>query len=135
MDTIEILTIILLILSSTLCIALIYYIYQFVKSVHSISAEIQGLSHRLNPLIKLAMELSEKLTRVTDEAESQLQTSKSVVGDIRDRVDKILNVESKIRVRIENTVIPLIRNFRALYKGIDSFWKNLKANRRNISVE
>jgi len=33
--------------------------------------------------------LSEKLAHVTDEAESQLQISKSIVSDIRDRADKI----------------------------------------------
>ncbi len=100
MDTIEILTVILLISASALCIALIYYINQIVKSVHSVSADIQGLSYKLNPLIESTLVLSEKLTHVTDEAESQLQISKSIVSDIRDRADKILNIETKIRNRV-----------------------------------
>ena len=129
MDTIEILTIILLISASALCIALIYYVQQIVKSVHSVSTDIQGLSYKLNPILQSTFVLSEKLAHITDEAESQLQISKSIVSDIRDRADKILNIESKIRGGIEDAAIPLLRNFRALRKGIDSFWRTLRVNR------
>ena len=135
MNTIEILTVILLISASALSLALIYFIYQIVKSVHSISADIHGLSYKLDPLIKSTFVLSEKLTHATDEAESQLQISKSIVSDIRNRADKILNIESKIRGSIEDTAIPLLRNFRALRKGIDSFWRTLRVNGRNNLVE
>jgi predicted Holliday junction resolvase-like endonuclease len=126
MDTIEILTIILLISASALCIALIYYVRLIVKSVHSVSTDIQGLSYKLNPILQSTFMLSEKLAHVTDEAESQLQISKSIVSDIRDRADKILNIESKIRGRIEDAVVPLLTNFQALRNGISSFWKTLK---------
>ena len=126
MDTIEILTIILLISASALCIALIYYVRQIVKSVHSVSTDIQGLSHKLNPILQSTFVLSEKLTHITDETESQLQISKSIISDIRDRTDKILNIETKIRGRIEDAVVPLLTNFQALRNGISSFWKTLK---------
>ena len=127
MNTIEILTVILLISASALSIALIYFIYQIVKSVHSISADIKGLSFKLSPLIQSTFVLSEKLTHVTDEAESQLQISKSIVSDIRDRADKILNVETKIRNGLVDAVVPILNNFQALRKGISTFWRNLKS--------
>jgi hypothetical protein len=129
METIEILTVILLISASALCIALIYYIYLIVKSVNSISSDIRGLSFKLSPILQSTFVLSEKLAHVTDVAESQLQISKSIVNDIRDRADKILTIESKIRGGIEDAAIPLLRNFRALRKGIDSFWRTLRVNR------
>jgi len=127
MNTIEILTVILLISASALSIALIYFIYQIVKSVHSISADIKGLSFKLSPLIQSTFVLSEKLTHVTDEAESQLQISKSIVSDIRDRADKILNVETKIRNGLVDAIVPVLNNFQALRKGISTFWRNLKS--------
>jgi len=127
MNTIEILTVILLISASALSIALIYLIYQIVKSVHSISADIKGLSFKLSPLIQSTFVLSEKLTHVTDEAESQLQISKSIVSDIRDRADKIMNVETKIRNGLVDAIVPVINNFQALRKGISTFWRNLKS--------
>ena len=127
MNTIEILTVILLISASALSIALIYLIYQIVKSVHSISADIKGLSFKLSPLLQSTFVLSEKLAHVTDEAESQLQISKSIVSDIRDRADKIMNVETKIRNGLVDAIVPVINNFQALRKGISTFWRNLKS--------
>ena len=135
MNTIEILTIILLASASALCIALIYYTHKIAKSVNSISSDIKGVSFKLNPILQSTFVLSEKLTHVTDVAESQLQISKSIVNDIRDRADIILNIESKIRGGIEDTAIPLLRNFRALRKGFDSFWKTLRVNGRNNLAE
>ncbi|MCJ7554723.1 MAG: hypothetical protein MUO34_12670 [Ignavibacteriaceae bacterium] len=126
MDTIEILIVILLISASALCIALIYFVYQVVKSVHSISTDIQGISYKLSPLIQSTFVLSEKLIHVTDEAESQLQISKSIVSDIRDHADKILNVETKIRNGIEDAIIPVVKNLHAVGKGVESFWRRFR---------
>lgn len=126
MDTIEILTIILLISASALCVALIYYIYQIVKSVHSISAEIHGLSYKLTPLLESTFVLSGKLTHITDEAESQLQISKSIVSDIRDHTDKILNMETKIRNSVEDTMMPIVKNISAVGVGVGAFWGKLR---------
>jgi len=126
MDTMEILTVILLISASALCIALIFYIYHIVKSVHSISADIQGLSYKLNPLIESTFVLSGKLAHITDEAESQLQISKSIVSDIRDRTDKILDMETKIRNQVEDTVMPVVKNIKAVSVGVGVFWRKLR---------
>ncbi len=135
MDTIEILTVILLISASTLSLALIYFVYKFVKSVRSIGADIKALSDKLIPILKSTFAFLEKLTHITDEVESQLQISKSIVGDIRDHTDKILNVETKIRNGISDAAVPLLNNFQAISKGISSFWKTLKVNRRNNLAE
>jgi len=90
MDTVEILTIILLISASALFV------------------------------------LSGKLTHITDEAESQLQISKSIVSDIRDRTDKILNMETKIRNSVEDTVMPIVKNINAVGVGVGAFWRKLR---------
>lgn len=126
MDTIEILTIILLISASALCVALIYYVQQIVKSVHSVSTDIQSLSYKLNPLIESTFVLSVKLAHITDEAESQLKISKSIVSDIRDRADNILNMEAKIRNSVENTVMPIVKNINAVGLGVGAFWRKLR---------
>ena len=135
MNLTEILTVILLISTSALCIALIYFLYQIVKSVHSVSANIQGLSSQLDPLIHSTLLLSEKLTHTANEAESQLQISRSLVSDIKVRADKILNIESKILNGIEDVAMPLVKNFHALGKGIKSFWRNYRNKKTVLSIE
>ena len=126
MNLTEILTVILLISASALCIALIYFIYQIVKSVQSISLNIEEFSFKLHPLIESTLELSEKLNHITYEVESQLQISKSIFSDIRAQADKILNIETKLRSGIEDAVIPLGKNLHAVGKGIESFWRSFR---------
>ena len=127
MDTIEILTVILLISASILSLALVYFVYKFIKSVRSIGADIKALSDKLIPILKSTFTFLEKLTHISDEVESQLQISKSIINDIRDHTDKILNVVTKIRNGVEDTVIPILNNIKAVYKGTNSFWKTLKS--------
>jgi hypothetical protein len=126
MNLTEILIVILLISASTLCIVLIYFFYQIVKSAHSINANIQELSIKLIPFIESTFELSEKLNHITDEVDSQLHISKSIFRDIRERVDKILNMEIKIRYRIEDVVLPIVKNIHAMGKGVESFWRSFR---------
>jgi uncharacterized protein YoxC len=128
MNTIEILTVILLISSSVLCFALIYFLYQLVKSLQSIEANLQSFSVKLGPLIHSTLLLSEKLIHITKEAESQLLITKSIVNDVRDRTDKIISVETKIRNGIEDAVMPVFNKINAVGKGIQSFWKKYKSN-------
>lgn len=126
MDTIEILTVILLISSSVLCFALIYFVYQLVKSLQSIEANVQSMSFKLGPLIQSTLLLSEKLTQITKEAESQLLITKSIVNDVRNRVDRILKVETKILNGIEDAVMPVLNKINAVGKGIQSFWQKYR---------
>lgn len=130
MELVEILTVVLLISASVLCIALIYFVYQIVKSVHSISLNIESLSLRLNPLIESTLNLSNKIHLITSEVDSQLQMTRSMFSIVREHVDKILNVEIKIRDGIENAVIPIFKNVNAIGVGFASFWRNYKAGKQ-----
>ena len=130
MELTEILTVILLISASVLCIALIYFVYQIVKSVHSISLDIETLSLRINPLIESMLMSSEKINHIADDIDSQLQITRSVVSSTREHVDKILNLETRIRDGIENAVMPIFKNVNALGIGVASFWRNYKAGKQ-----
>jgi len=129
MDAIEFLTIIILISASTLCIALIYFFYRIVKSVHSISLDIEALTSKLNPLIESILIGSEKINHIANEFGSQLRVTRSMVNDIRNLVDIIINVEAKILKGIENAVMPIFKNINAIGVGTASFWRNYKAKK------
>lgn len=126
MELAEILTVILLISASVLCIALIYFVYRIVKSVHSISMNIQELSYKISPLVESTLKLLNKINLITYEVDSQLQMTRSMLSSIREHVYKILNVETRIRSGIENTVMPIIKNVNAVGIGVGSFWKSYK---------
>ncbi len=126
MNITEILTIVLIASASALCIALIYYLNQIVKSVRSLNGNIKELSSEIKPLIHSTLELSDKLNKITNEANSQLNISRSIISDFRDRADKVLNLENKVRKGIEDAVMPFVKNLNALGIGIETFWSNFR---------
>ncbi len=126
MDVVQIFTVILIASASALCIALIFYLNKIVKSVQSVDKNIKELTTNLKPLIQSSLELSENLSRITSDAKEQLKISRSVINDVRERADKILNFESKVRNGIEDAIMPLVNNLNAIGKGIDTFWRSFK---------
>jgi len=126
MDTIQILTIVLIVSASALCIALIYYLNKIVKSVQSINKDINELSTNLKPLIKSYTELSDSLNKISSETKDQFRISRSILNDFRDRADKLLSIEDKIRSGVEDAVMPLFKNLNAVGKGVETFWRNFK---------
>lgn len=126
MDTIQIFTIVLLVSASALCIALIFYVNKIVKSVQAINKNLNELSTNLKPLLDSTTELSDNLNKFTAEAKNQLGISRSILNDFRDRADKLLSFEDKIRSGVEDAVLPLFKNLRAVGVGVESFWRNFK---------
>ena len=126
MDTIQILTIVLIVSASALCIALIYYLNKIVKSVQSINKDINELTTNLKPLINSYTELSDSLNKISTEAKDQFRISRSILNDFRDRADKLLSIEDKIRSGVEDAVMPLFKNLNAVGKGVETFWRNFK---------
>jgi archaellum component FlaC len=126
MNATEVFTIVLLVSASALCIALIFYLNKIVKSVQSINNNIKDLSANIKPLIKTSIELSDNLNKMTSSATEQLNISKSIVSDFRERADKLLSIEYKIRSGVEDAFMPLVKNLNAVGKGVESFWRNFK---------
>jgi len=126
MDIIQILTVVLIVSASALCIALIYYLNKIVKSVQSINRDMNELSANLKPLIQSATELSDHIYKITSEAKDQLRISRSILSDFRERADKLLSIENKIRSGVEDAVMPFVKNLNAVGKGVETFWRNFK---------
>ena len=92
MELTELLTVILLVSASLLCIALIYFVFRIVNSVHSIRLNLESLLVKLNPLIESMLIGSEKINHITSKVDSQLQMTKSMLSSIGEHLDKILSI-------------------------------------------
>jgi uncharacterized protein YoxC len=123
---IQILTVVLIFSAALLCLALIYYLNKIVKSVQSINSDIKELSSNLKPLIQSTHELSDNLNKITANVKDQLNIIQSIVSDFRERADKMLIIESKIRGGFQNAVMPLVQNLHAIGRGVETFWRNFK---------
>ncbi|MFZ1518305.1 MAG: hypothetical protein WAU11_06000 [Ignavibacteriaceae bacterium] len=126
MDILQILTIVLIVSATALCIALIYYLNKIVKSVQSVNDNLTELSANLKPLIQSTLELSDNLNKITAEAKNQMNITKSILSDFRERADKLLSIENKIRSGVEEAFMPFINNMHAIGKGVETFWRSFK---------
>lgn len=126
MDFVLIFQIILLIAASALCIYLIIYFNRITKSISSIEGNIKNLIEEIKPFIKSTTALSNNINDITESAKSQVDITKNIVTDVKDRVDLILGFEEKIREGVEGPVIGLIKNLSAITRGIETFWKTYK---------
>ena len=133
MEIINILYIVLLICASVLCIALIVYLNRITKSVNRLEDEIKDVANKSKPLILSVNNLTEKINsiaddakKISDDATDQFDVVKSIISDVKDHADKILNLEEKVRRGIENPVSDIVKNLSALVNGINTFWKTYK---------
>jgi archaellum component FlaC len=126
MSLIEILTAVVLILVAALCIALILYLGKITKSIKQVQNNLNDLSTKLVPLISSLSELSNKLSEISNEATSQLDVSKKIVGNVKEQVDKFLELGDKIRWGIEDPVSKILNNLKAISNGVNTFINHLK---------
>ncbi len=126
MDYVFIFQIILLLAASALCVFLIIYFNRITKSITRIENNLDNVTAEIKPLIESTTALSNNINEITEGAKDQLDISKRIITDVKDRVDLILNYEEKIREGVEGPVFGLIKNLSAISKGIDTFWKTFK---------
>lgn len=118
---IDSLLIILLIVASALCIALIYFIWKITISIKAIQKDLGELSENLKPLLSSTTELSNNIKEITDNAKDHLDISRNVVTSIKDRVDTILQFEEDVRKGVEGPVMSFIKEITALNNGLKTF--------------
>ena len=126
MNLLDILLVILIISASSLCIALIYYIWKISISIKAIQDELSKISTDLEPLIESTTQLANNLSNISDNARGQLDTSRNIVTSIKDTVDKILEFEEYVRKGIEGPVRTFIREITAINNGIITFLEKFR---------
>jgi len=126
MNVVTVLTVIMLISASLLCLALIYYLYKITKSFEEIKNDVKEFAADMKPLIASTTELSEKLSSITSDARGQIQLTRDMVMNVKHRVDMILGFEERIRKGIEEPVLGLVRNVSAVVNGANAFWNAYK---------
>jgi uncharacterized protein YoxC len=126
MNVVTVLNVILLISASSLCIALIYYLYKITRSFEEIKNDVKELASEMKPLIASTTELSERLSNITLEARGQMQMTRDMVMNVKHRVNMILGFEERIRRGIEEPVLGLVKNFSAVVNGVNAFWNSYK---------
>lgn len=126
MTLIDILTAVVLILISALVIFLIVYLGKITRSIQDLQKDIGKISDKLEPLLYSLSEVTNKFSDLGDKANRQLEATKGIVFSVKDRVEKILEFEEKIRAGIEGPVMGVLNQFKAISNGVSTFLSYLK---------
>lgn len=130
MDAVTIFTIILLAAASSLCIALIIYLKSITRSFEGLRQDIKALADEIQPLINSTTELSEKLKKLSADLNEPVKTAKTIMYNVKNRVDTVLELEEKLRGGFEGSVSGLIKNLSSLANGVSTFWNTFRKNNR-----
>jgi hypothetical protein len=125
MNLIDILLVVLIVLASALCIYSIIALRKMVQSVEAIRTDVKEFVEVAYPAIENITEISRKANRIISEAETHWD---DLDRSIRRVKEKVADLTSFSFVRnAENPAKDLIRNLKAIFKGITSFWQTYKS--------
>jgi uncharacterized protein YoxC len=123
---IDVLTVIVLILVSALIITLIIYLGKITRSIQELQKDISDLTERVEPLVSYLTELTAKMSDISDQAKSQLETTEKIIFNVRDRINEVLEFEEKIRAGVEGPVMGFFNQLKAVLNGVNTFLHYLK---------
>ena len=126
MSLIDILTVVVLILVSALIVFLIVYLGKITRSVQDLQKDIGKLTDKLEPLLTSLSEVTEKFSELGEQAKRQLGATKGIVFSVKDRVEKILEFEEKIRAGINKPISGFLNQLKAISNGVSTFLSYLK---------
>ena len=126
MTLIDVFTVVVLILVSALIVFLIVYLGKITRSIQDLQKDISDLSDRLKPILSSLSDLTSKLSDLSDQAKRQLEATKGIVFSVKDRVEKILEFEEKIRDGINGPISGFLNQLRAISNGVSTFLSYLK---------
>jgi predicted PurR-regulated permease PerM len=126
MTLIDVLIVVVLVLVAALIVFLIVYLGRITRSVQIMQKDVSDLSDKLEPLISSLSDLTSKLADLGDHANRQLEATKGIVFSVKDRVEKILEFEEKIRAGIEGPISGFLNQLRAISNGVNTFLSYLK---------
>jgi len=126
MDVVSIFLVLLLISASVLCIGTVVYLNRITKSVKEIESDVKQLTSEVKPLAESFTVLSDNLNGITGSVRDQVDMTKEIVTNVKDRVDQILLLEEKIRGCFEVSALDLIKNLSAISNGVSAFWNAYK---------
>jgi len=126
MTLIDVLTVVVLVLFAALIVFLIVYLGKITRSIQNLQKDISELSDRLEPLIFSLADLTSKLSDLGDQAKRQLEATKGIVFSVKDRVEKILEFEEKIRAGIDGPISGFLNQLKAISNGVSTFLSYLK---------
>lgn len=123
MNIVDVFLIVLLICATVLCIYLILYLKKIVLKVEEIQRDIHTIVDNTLPVLENLAETTGRVNKIVTEIEDYW---KEIDNSIQNLKNKVTDITSFKKFRDNNPAKDLIKNLRALIKGISAFWQEYK---------
>jgi uncharacterized protein YoxC len=121
---VDIFLIVLILSASALCIFVIIYLKRIFEEVAAVRKDIHNLVENTIPILGNLEEVSQRANRIVTEAEEYWEEIDRSIKTLR---EKIANFGSWKKFRNAQTqTSDLIKNLKAIAKGISAFWSEFK---------
>ncbi|MEW6701128.1 MAG: hypothetical protein AB1298_00270 [Bacteroidota bacterium] len=124
MTVIDIFLIILILSASTLSVFAIVYLKKFSEHVEAMRKDLNKLVERTTPVLENLESVTRRASRVAGEVENYWDEIDSSIKKIRERISGLTSL--KKNADVEYPAKDLIKNIKALSKGVSAFWTAFK---------
>jgi uncharacterized protein YoxC len=119
----DILLAILLLAAIFLCIYLIIFLRKSTTAIEKLQEDIHQIKIKVDPVLSNLNSISDNIVSVTNTIDYQVSTIGSLVDQVKEKVEGLLNFDRKIKENIENSPIAeLYRKLTGVSKGVSAFW-------------
>ena len=125
MTLVDIFLILLIVSASTLCVFIIIYLKKIVVQIESVRNDINEIVRNTLPLLEDLKKVTERTNKIVAEAENYWDEIDRSIKNLRERVTNLKPL-SKFR-ETQSQATDLIKNFKAIVRGIYAFWQEYKS--------
>ncbi|MFA3783202.1 hypothetical protein ABRY23_09090 [Melioribacteraceae bacterium 4301-Me] len=125
MNIVDIFLIILLICAALLCIYLILYLKKIVIKIEEIQKDIHAVVDNTLPVLENLIDSTGRVNKVITEIENYWNELDNSIKTLKNKVADFTSFK-KFR-EDENPAKNIIKNLRAIIKGISAFWREYKS--------
>ncbi len=125
MNLVDIFLIILIVCASLLCIFLILYLRKIVVKIEEMQRDIHTIVDDTRPVLTNLSETTGRVNKIVSDVEDYWKELDHSIQNLRNKVTDITSFK-KFRDK-DNPAKNLVKNLRALIKGISSFWQEYKS--------
>jgi uncharacterized protein YoxC len=126
MDVIQIVGVIALLAVTVLCVYIITVLVRIRKLLDIVETDIKEFSSRALPIFHNLEIITDKVRRVTESVDEQIEMVKSSIQSMKEIADNIVDFEKRVQERIEEPVMESIGVVAAVFKGVRAFFARLR---------
>jgi len=109
-----------------LCVYLLTLLSRVKNILTVVESDVKEISAKIVPVLNNLEAITDKIRRVTENIDEQVELAKSSIQSMKEIADSIVSFERQVQSRIEEPVMESIGMIAAVFKGVRTFIARLR---------